>query len=276
MASNLLPPNTVAGGACLPGPTPGARQWTQMELLSHLVTPPLDEVDLQDVICNAGEAILEHRQRAEQVMATQELRDWIACPGSYRLLVHGNFDSTDAIDRRVTPLSVLCATLVRTLRVTCESVDGIRIGLVFFCGLHRRNDAFNGGVAMIQSLAQQLLEHFPAPTVELDPWIDVSKLEQGDLNELCRLFMGLVYQLPPGVTVFCIIDGIQEYENPVHLSGMMTVVMISVALVNESCRPTGTVIFKLLLVSPFETTELRREFDTLPGGLLHMARLPSV
>ncbi|KAK8045967.1 hypothetical protein PG996_014031 [Apiospora saccharicola] len=82
--SNLLAPNIVTGEAYLPGPTPtptpGPRIWTKMELLSHLVTPPLDEVDLQDVLCNAGEAILEHRERAEQLMATQELRDWMTCP----------------------------------------------------------------------------------------------------------------------------------------------------------------------------------------------------
>ncbi|KAK7911809.1 hypothetical protein PG985_014290 [Apiospora marii] len=247
-----------------------------MELLSHLVTPPLDEVDLQDVLYNAGESILEHRERAEQMMATRELHDWMTSPGSYRLLVHGNFDSTDAIDRRVTPLSVLCATLARTLRVTRESSDGIRISLVFFCGLHRRNDAFNGGVAMIRSLAQQLIEYFPASTIELDPWLDLRKLEHGDLNELCGLFMCLMHRLPPRVTVFCIIDAIQEYENPVHLPEMLAVIMTLVTLVNECSRPTGGGILKLLLVSPSETRELRREFEAVPGGLLHMEQLPSV
>lgn len=231
-------------------------------------------MDLQDVLCNAGEAILEHRERAEQMMTTRELHDWMACPGSYRLLVHGNPDGTDAIDRRVTPLSVLCAMLARTLRASRESPDGIHISLVFFCGLHRRNDSFNGGVAMIRSLAQQLLEHYPEPTFELEPWQDLQKLEHGDLNELCGLFVCLMYRLPPRVTVFCIIDGIQEYENPVHLADMLTVIMTLVSLVNECSRPTGGGIFKLLLVSSAETRELRREFDAVPGGLLHMARFP--
>ncbi|KAK8062741.1 hypothetical protein PG997_014838 [Apiospora hydei] len=234
-----LLPNTVSSGMLLPSPNPGPVQWTKTELLSHLAAPLLDEVDLQNVLFNSGEAILEHRERAEQVMATRELRDWMTTRGSYRLHVHGNFDSTDAIDRRVTPLSVLCATLVRTLRVNSESVDGICISLVFFCGLHRREDAYSGGVVMIRSLAQQLVEHFPAPTIELDPRLDIAKLEHGDLIELCRLFMCLMYKLPPEVTVFCLIDGVQEYERSEHLPDMMTVVMTLTTLVNECNRPTG-------------------------------------
>ncbi|KAK8029610.1 hypothetical protein PG993_010901 [Apiospora rasikravindrae] len=269
-----LLPNSVSGGFILPSPNPGPIQWTKTELLSHLRAPSLDEADLQHVLCNSGEAILEHRDRAEQVMAARELHNWMTTRGSYRLLAHGNFESTDAIDRRVTPLSVLCATLVRTLRLSGESVDGIRISLVFFCGLHRRDDAYSGGVAMIRSLAQQLVEHFPAPTIELDPRLDIGKLENGDLGELCRLFMCLMHKLPPGITVFCLIDGVQEYENTEHLPDMMAVIMSLITLVNECNRPTGG-IFKLLLISPCETVELRREFDQLPGGLLHMTAVPS-
>ncbi|KAK8054511.1 hypothetical protein PG994_009578 [Apiospora phragmitis] len=216
-----------------------------MELLSHLVTPLLDEVDLQHVLCNTGDAILEHRDRAEQLMATRELHAWMTSPGS-------------------SPFGVMR-----------DSVDGIRVSSVFFCGLHRRNNAYSGGVAMIWSLAQQLVEHFPAPTIELDSRLDTRRLDQGDLSELCSLFMCLMYRLPPRVAVFCLIDGIQQYErSEEHLPGMMAVVTTLISLVNECNTPTGGIL-KLLLVSPCEIVEVRREFDQLPGGLLHMARLPS-
>ncbi|KAK6857868.1 hypothetical protein PG995_005567 [Apiospora arundinis] len=268
--------DTQSGGAFPHSPSPGPVHWTPPDLLSHLMSPPLDEIDLQMVLSNAGEAILEHRQRAEQVTATRELYDWLSSPYSYRLLVHGNFDSTDAIDKPVTPLSVLCATLVRTFRVTPMSMGGNRISLVFFCGLHRRNDLYSGGVSMIRSLAQQLLMHFPTQTVQAHPRLDVKKLEMGDLDELCGLFASLMRQLPPGVAVFCVIDGVQEYErDPELLHGMMAVILTLLRLVDECNTPTGGIL-KLLLVSPGETIELRREFEQVPGGLLHMECLPRI
>ncbi|KAK8137126.1 hypothetical protein PG984_005066 [Apiospora sp. TS-2023a] len=243
-------PNVPWIDPLLPSPTLGPREWTKTQLLSHLATPPrFDEGDLQDAIRNPGDITLEDRQHADQLTYTREFLDWMRCPGSYRLLVHGNFSSTDVVDRRVTPLSVVCAVTALSLRVKPSGRDGLRISLVFFCGVHRSNDALSGGVAMIRSLSQQLLAQAPYPTFWLDPQLDIQRLEHGDVEDLCLLFKSLMYGLPAGVKVFCIIDSGQEYESPEHLPEMMTIVRTLLTLATE-CNSRLRGVFKLLLVSP--------------------------
>ncbi|RYP66421.1 hypothetical protein DL771_007830 [Monosporascus sp. 5C6A] len=247
--------------------------WTPRELWSHLHIPNLDETDLQRVLRSAGETILEDRGRAEQVVATPHFRAWIVSPGSAKLLVHGDFDGTAAANRPVSPFSVLCATLVKALRLS--SSGGTTISLVFFCGCHLAYDEYRGGRGMIRSLVAQLLRQFPVGTIEPDSGVAMEEVERGNVAQLCRLFVYLVRQLPARTTAFCLIDGINEYESEEYLHGMDAVVMALLGLVDETGDgQSGRAKFKLLLMSPQPTVEVRQVFDQKPGAVLHMAQLP--
>lgn len=241
--------------------------WTPRELWSHLCIPNLDEMDLERALCSAGDIILEDRGRAEQVLSTPDFGRWISSPGAAKLLVHGEFDSTGAADRPVSPFSVLCATMVKSLRLRAA------VSLVFFCGCHLAYDEHRGSRAMIRSLLAQLLRQFPATHVEADPRVGVPELGRASEAQLCGLFARLVRQLPPGTPVFCLIDGINAYESELFLDGMDTVVLALLGLVDESLA-AGRVNFKLLLTSPQPTVEVRKAFDQEPGTLLYTAQLP--
>ncbi|KAI0457387.1 hypothetical protein F5B21DRAFT_93390 [Xylaria acuta] len=269
-ASPILSRPTTPAGLLLPthsGPLP----WTPRELWSRLHIPNFDETDLQYILHNVGEIILEDRGRAEQVLATPHFHTWIVSPSSTKLLVHGDFADTAAAGRPVSPFSVLCATLVKALRLSVA--EGKVISLVFFCGCHLADNEYSGGGAMIRSLLSQLLRQFPAASIESDPGVLIQDVERGDLTQLCRLFVYLVRRLPARMTVFCLIDGIDKYESEEYLHTMDEVVLALLWLVNES---TGSwrAQFKLLLLSPRPTVEVRQVFDQEPGALLHMAQLP--
>ncbi|KAJ2989594.1 hypothetical protein NUW58_g3394 [Xylaria curta] len=251
----------------------GYSPWTPGELWSHLRTPDLDDDDLQRILHNVGEIILEDRGRAEQVISTPHFHDWATSPSSTKLLVHGDFDSTAAANRGMSPFSMLCAIMVKALRLSLA--EGEIISLVFFCGCHLVDDVYRGGRAMIRSLLAQLLRQFPAGSIEPDSGLVMQEVERGDISQLCRLFVYLVRQLPPRMTVFCLIDGIGEYESEEYLHGMDLVVMTILELVDESAT-SGRAKIKLLLLSPQPTVEVRKVFDQEPGVLLHMAQIPTL
>ncbi|KAI0468397.1 hypothetical protein F4859DRAFT_490319 [Xylaria cf. heliscus] len=261
---------TTPAGLLLPryfGPPP----WTPYDLLSRLYIPDLDEADIQHILRNAGETILEDRGRAEQVLATPHFRAWIMSPGPSKLLVHGDFADSAAANRPLSPFSVLCATVVKALRLS--GAEGKTISLVFFCGCHLVDNEYSGGGVMIQSLIAQLLRHFPAANIESDPGVSMQDIERGDVTLLCRLFAYLVRRLPARMTVFCLIDGINEYESEEYLHTMDEVILALLGLANEGNSPWRAK-FKLLLMSPRPTVEVRQVFDQEPETLLHMAQLP--
>ncbi|KAI0183770.1 hypothetical protein EV127DRAFT_446185 [Xylaria flabelliformis] len=243
--------------------------WTPRDLWLSLHISNFDETDLQYILHNAGETILEDRDRAEQVLATQHFRAWIVSPGSAKLLVHGDFTNTAAANRPVSPFSVLCATVVKVLRLSVA--EGKTISLVFFCGRHLVDDEYNGGGAMIRSLIAQLLRQFPAASIESDQGVVMQEVERGDVTQLCALFVYLVRRLPARMTVFCLIDGINQYENEQFLHTMDEVILALLRLVNEGTTNQWRAKFKLLLMSPQPTVEVRQVF-TEPGSLLHMAQ----
>ncbi|KAJ8125353.1 hypothetical protein O1611_g8286 [Lasiodiplodia mahajangana] len=249
------------------GPPP----WAVRELWSLLRIPHIDEIDLERVLRNVGEVISEDRGRAEQALSAPQFRSWITNPGSAKLLVHGDFDNTAAASQPVSPFSVLCATMVKALRL--RVAEGRSVSLVFFCGCHLAYDQHRGGAAMIRSLIVQLLRHFPETTIQPGPAELLHGVERGDMGQLCGLFLYLIRLLPPHMTVFCFIDGINEYESEEYVHEMDEVVLALLGLVNERPSP-GRATFKLLLMSPRPTVEVRRVFDHEPGAILHMAQLP--
>ncbi|GAB1317962.1 hypothetical protein MFIFM68171_08172 [Madurella fahalii] len=214
--------------------------------------------DLQRVLRSAGETILKDRGRAEQVVATPLFRTWLASPDSARLLVHGNFDSTDAGSRPVSPFPVLCAEVVKALRLSSSPSGPAWTATT--------------AEAMVRSLIAQLLRQFPAGIIEPDPGVTMADVEREDITLLCRLFAYLVQQLPASTTVFCLIGGINVYESEEYLHGIDAVVLALLESVDEDGgQHSERAKFKLLLMSPQPTVEVRKVFDNVSGTLLHMA-----
>jgi hypothetical protein len=244
------------------GPAP----WTPRDLWSLLRIPNFDETDLQHFLQSAGQALLEDRGRAAQMIETNHFRNWIVSSDSTKLLVHGDFDASV----HVSPFSNLCATIMQAFRASRRWIS-----LVFFCGRHLAPDEYQGGSAMIRTLVAQLLQQFPFFTIPPNPAIIIEQIEKHEIGQLCLLFRYLMRQLPPSMTIFCLIDGIHLYEREEYLHSMDSVILSLISLVEEHHHRRGAK-FKLLLTSPQPTLEVRHAFDEESESLLHMSRLPIV
>jgi hypothetical protein len=237
--------------------------WTPRDLWVQLNIPNLDDIDIQRVLNSAADVTYSDRGRAQQTIQTRLFRNWMLSTHSAKLLVHGDFDHP----AKISPFSILAGTVSQGFRSSARIIS-----LVFFCGQHLYNDEHHGGTAMIRSLFAQLLRQFPLPTFQPLSDLHPHNIDAFDISQLHHLFVHLVHQLPSNTTVFCIIDGINEYEREEYLHGMDDVVFALMGLVDEGSRAS----FKLLLLSPRPTVEVRKAFDNEPETLLHMQQSPVV
>jgi len=89
--------------------------------------------------------------------------------------------------------------------------------LYFPCGQHTTlDDPLAGPSGLIRILISQLLIGWPkeVPNLEFieDDQSLWSLIQEGHITALCQLFNQLLERLPQAVVVYCIIDGISEYE----------------------------------------------------------------
>lgn len=235
--------------------------WMPEDVWSLLRVPNFDEDDMRYVIYHAERMLHEDHGRAQQVMGTELFHNWITAPDSTRLLIHGDFEHTQDIS----PFSILVTVLTLNLRSS-----GHYIGLVFFCGRHLVWDDDQGPQAMIRSLIAQLLRQLPPQPVHLDSQISTQDIENGNIETLCRLFAYLLRQIPHGMPVMCLIDGLNTFEADPYFEGMETVILSLTDLVDEDQDMRNR--FKLLLICPSPTVEVRKVFD--PDLLIHMESIP--
>ncbi|KAF5708568.1 hypothetical protein FMUND_10587 [Fusarium mundagurra] len=189
---------------------------------------------------------------AEQLVHTAQLKEWLVSPRSSQLLVHGNYD----IRRRVSGLTLLCASLVDSLRS-----NSLRcIHLVFYCGLHdnRDVDQHTGGRAIIQSFICQLLCQYDFSTSISAGDVTPDLLYRGDIQELCYLFERIVFQLPRSNLLVCLIDGIVYYERE-EFKESMADVLVTILRISQEQKTNATV--KVLVTSPTRTIEVRQPFS---------------
>ncbi len=240
----------------------------QASLRLLLAVADLDERDMQYVGQQAARVPSNQCERAEQLAMAPRFRDFVSTLDSTMLLVHGDFEGTNY----VSALSLFCLTLMRTL----TSMDKFR-PLIFFCGCELNDEdgsasSFSGGQAIIWSLIVQLLRQDTFDTRVLHKEVDLNRIQDGDLEELCELFMWLVCLLPENMTLFCIIDGIKYYERPEYAESTGLVLSCLLELTRNS---TLRGVFKILITSPSPTTIVRRHeaFDG-GGNIISMASLP--
>lgn len=248
--------------------TPALLAWTQPDSVpapnvQHLMDPSdlLDCIGIPDILSQDFQHLSEKRKiavpaqeqaRAEQLIRTSQIREWLTSPTSSQLLVHGNYDRRAYISG----LSLFCMSLAHTL---AERVPRF-IPLVFFCGLHTEplQDAHTGGRALIQSFVRQLLcqYDFNGGNIPVTPE-DLDDVQNGDVRALCTLFERLVQMLPKSVALFCLVDGVVYYERDEFLDDLGRVLMSILQLSDQEGVHTPV---KVLLTSPTRTAVVRQPF----------------
>ncbi len=134
------------------------------------------------------------RPQASQFMKSPKLSAWLADPSSRKLLVQGRFS-----DEKISPLSFVISVLLQSL----ERLDGT-ISLHYFCALHTdvSSDFHPGARSTLQSLIIQLMcksrHQLSLGFIDHDLW---GKLNAVEVGALCGVFEGLLFQLPPSVTL---------------------------------------------------------------------------
>lgn len=206
-------------------------------------TPTLTLDHLLLTLCANGEAnahvhtlyaILEQYEvftekslaQAAYLSETPAFRHWLLAPSSAALLVDGH--CSERMRHGLSPLSVFCATLVQSLLLNASrsgADDNLQVVVLhFFCGQHADpHGLLCGPRGLIRGLVAQLVLQLWRQRLPLDLGF-LAELGLDDLGQrrarpgdidvrvVCRVFAGLLGQLPPGTTVHCVVDGISEFE----------------------------------------------------------------
>lgn len=238
---------------------------TQHELRTLLGVLDLDEIDTKYIIQRGGQYPDNHRARVEQLVTTSQFREWVGTAASHILLIHGDFGEPSK--HYVSALSLFCTTFVEALK----RMNGF-LPLVFFCGRHLdTGDGPTGGEGIIKSLVAQLLRQQIFDTRQLHQEIDLNKLNNGDVDELCALFRWLVRQVPENVTLFCLIDGIILYERSNY---EYTMGQVLASLLDLTRDLSVRCILKFLITSPAVTVKVRQHPAFYTGkNILSMATM---
>lgn len=234
----------------------------------------LDWIDIPDAASDDRQYISERgciwvpsieQARAEQLIQSSRFRDWMVEGKSSQLLVHGNYEG----QRYISGLSLFCLSFVQSLLARNPQF----IPLIFFCGLHvdAPIDQHTGGRAIIQNFICQLMCLFDFDTrLLVSEKLDEHLIQQGNVNELCKLFQWLVGQLPQSTVLFCVIDGVEYYERTEFEHDMGFVVEKLLRISDEETTGAGV---KILLTSPNRTHYVRQPFpDELVLSMESMPR----
>jgi len=163
------------------------------------------------------------------------------------VLVNGHADRSQL--SRISPLSYVCAILAQALRRSPNR----NIVLAYFCGQHSASvDDLRGPQGLMRSLVAFLILSLVKDSVISDSapvWFSdfAGNLEELSFHNICQLFYCIVEQLPKGIALYCIIDGISYYEKPDWKADYD---MVMDCFGNIITNNNFGVRFKLLLTSP--------------------------
>ena len=154
-----------------------------------------------------GRSLDEYDQdRVKWIMQSSKLRAWLNDSESRVLLINGNEEGNEAIY----PPTFLSAKIIESL----ANIEPI-ITLYFFCSLHTtssRPEIEDNAAGMVKGLIIQLMLRNFSWDLNFLSQEDLEKLEDNDLDTMCRLFGELIWQLPSNTLIFWMIDGITFYE----------------------------------------------------------------
>ncbi|KAI9810739.1 MAG: hypothetical protein M1827_006077 [Pycnora praestabilis] len=188
-----------------------------------------------------GRAMTLARQRkATWLMQEPDFQGWFQASGSHILTVDGMEQETDA----ASPLTYFCTMLY-------ENLSSLQVGvaLIFICGLHAKpGDYLEGARGIMRSLIHQLLlQRWDFDCSFLD-YAFILEVQKYDISHLCRLFRNLLTSAPTA-TIFCMIDGISEYDTHSRIGDVNVMMGYMRDIVAEMNRENSGIDFKLMLTS---------------------------
>jgi len=201
--------------------------------------------------------------RGRWLIVSDRFRLWVQTrsPKSDLILVNGYLD--DIAETKISPLSVLCASLIRTV-----ASQGRIMTLTYFCGLHGSSRDWNDGPrGMLRCLISQFILATGARGTDLVsfPGLDHSLLQNvaaQELGALWVLFQELIGQLPPETVVFIILDGISAFET--SLKGwddeFCQIIFQLQQLVTT--KPRSGPVVKILLTAPNRSIKVFWQVDS--------------
>ncbi|KAK7936020.1 hypothetical protein PG985_001515 [Apiospora marii] len=229
-----------------PSPIPTLSELDLMKILD--VDPQSWTDDLTSVLRQASRMDTDSKARARWLMKTRHFQSWLGTSHSTLLLAVGAL----ALEK-VSPMSVLAISLDLPNTVV----------LHFFCGKHLdvdSEDCLSGPNGMLRSLIAQLVLALRAPLPNLGA-IDSHEFLQDCYNRtlpaLCEVFRLLVQQVPQGVALYVLLDGVSWYEQA-HWAADLGFI---VGLLKDLAAPGGVPQFKVLLTSPNRTIEIQDLVD---------------
>lgn len=123
---------------------------------------------------------------------------------------------------------------------------------------------------MLKSIINQMLRQQAVDTQALHPAIDLSALQNGEVEEQIKLLEWTVRQLPAALTVFIIIDGAQFYERSEFEEAMLMVLPRLLRLVDDGHVKTT---LKILLTCVPGPDIIRAAFEE-EDSILNVATVP--
>ena len=159
---------------------------------------------------------------------------------------------------KISALSVLAALFASTRKGPEVLV------LYHFCALHsRQGDPSSGGRGLLQSLIAQLLIYLDRqcqgvaglPITSNELLYDVARR---DVLASCVLLGQLIAQVAQGVTIYCVLDNISEFETSIgnwnqEIQGVVSFLQ---QLVNEV---TEGPVLKVLILAPMRSIQVDRQ-----------------
>lgn len=193
----------------------------------------LSQQDLQRCLSKGTDLSFKEQDRAIWILQSRQLKEWLVAPRSRALLLNGNGEGSPTFS----PCTLLTAKLLEGLR----QVQPI-ICLFYFCSLHT-SDQREDASTLVKTMVSQLLHcGVTYDTSFLTPK-DLEKIEQNDLNTLCMLFQQLMQQIPSGILLFLVVDGINFYERSERRQDFLEVLKVLLAILEER----RNLAFKILL-----------------------------
>jgi hypothetical protein len=231
---------------------------TLMEVINVPRSSPITDRD--EVLKKSRTFKDETLGRGQWLFTMESFKNFVSPSSSGLLLVDGCYG--DLCDGKVSPLSVICATLAATLDQTQSHVV-----LHFFCGRHcHPQDALSGPTGLMRSLIYQMIIYpgLFSSKLEWESNVTREQLAKGDLAGLCSIFRQLIRSVDPQLTLYCILDGISEFETSLHgwLDQLKQVFDVLRGLSTNATDDRTGPYFKLLMTNAEKSTRISRLIDS--------------
>ncbi len=87
--------------------------------------------------------------------------------------------------------------------------------------------------------------------------VDIARLKENDLEILCKVFRGLIEQLPLTILLFMMIDSVTLYERTQRRQNFLK----AIKEMMEAMKDSQNIVFKLLLTCQGRSMFLKRLID---------------